>query len=190
MSLSPEYTKSFEDAVAPYERQVFFTCLGIMGNPQDAQDCAQDTMLKAFKNYSKFRNEAKLSTWLYSIASRSCMDALRKRKDIVSLDQLYEAGWEKQALEPSPYLQMEESERNRLLRQAIESLPAEHRQVVVLCDMQGLTYVQAAEVINCPVGTVRSRLNRARLALKNKLSTNMELFSPEASLIDERRETV
>ena len=190
MSLSADQAKSFEEAVSPFERQVFFTCLGMMGNTQDAQDCAQETMLKAYNNYSKFRGEAKLSTWLYTIASRCCLDALNKKKEIVSLEALREKGWEKEDPAPSPYLQMEETERKHSLRRAIAELNSEQRQVIVLCDIQSLTYAQAAEIIDCPIGTVRSRLSRARIELKNILTAKTELFSSNESLIDERRETL
>ena len=190
MSLITYGAKTFEDAVAPFEQQLYFICLGMMGNVQDAQDCAQEAMFKAFKHYSKFRREAKLSTWLYTIASRCCIDVLNKKRETVSLDKIREEGWEKEDSSPSPYFQLEEAERSHLLRLAISSLPCEQRQVIVLCDLQGLSYEQAAEIIECPLGTVRSRLNRARTALKNKLKKNTELFSTEESLIDERRETV
>ncbi|NLA53460.1 MAG: sigma-70 family RNA polymerase sigma factor [Clostridiales bacterium] len=190
MSLSADQAKSFEAAVAPFERQVFFTCLGMMGNSQDAQDCAQETMLKAYRSYGKFRGESKLSTWLYTIASRCCLDALNKNKEIVSLEALREKGWEKEDPAPSPYLQLEESERKHSLRRAISLLNSEQQQVIVLCDLQGLSYAEAAEIIDCPVGTVKSRLNRARIALKDILTAKTELFSANESLIDERRETL
>ena len=80
--------QAFEAAVAPYERQVYFTCLRIMGNPQDAEDCAQEAMLKAYHAFAGFRGDSKASTWLYTIATRCCMDALRRRREVVSLDSL------------------------------------------------------------------------------------------------------
>ena len=161
-----------------------------MCNVQDAQDCAQETMLKAFRGYSKFNWDAKLSTWLYTIASRCCLDALHKKKEIISLEALREKGWEKEDPAPSLYLQLEESERKHLLRLAISSLNNEHKQVIVLCDLQGISYTQASDIIGCPLGTVRSRLSRARSALKQILTVSTELFSANKSLIDERRETL
>ena len=190
MSVPIERAKSFEEAVAPYECTVYFTCLGMMGNPHDAQDCAQEAMLKAYKSFSGFRGDSKLSTWLYTIASRCCLDSLHNRKENLSLDSLREAGWERADPTPSPYLQLEASERSRLLRLAIGELSPMFRQAITLCDIQELSYEQAAEIIACPVGTIRSRLNRARMTLKKILKTNPELFSTNESLIDERRETV
>ena len=72
MSIFRKDADAFEQAVAPYERQVYFTCLRMMGNRQDAEDCAQEAMLKAYKNFSSFRGDSKLSTWLYTIATRCC----------------------------------------------------------------------------------------------------------------------
>ena len=85
---------AFEQLVAPYEKQVYYLCLRMMGNAHDAQDCAQDAMLRAFRAFHSFRGEAKVSTWLYTIAHRACVDALRARKPQVSLNTLQEQGWD------------------------------------------------------------------------------------------------
>ena len=181
-------SQTFEKLVAPCERQVYFTCLGMMGNAQDAQDCAQETMLKAFLGFAGFKGEAKVSTWLYSIATRCCTDALRRRHETISLEQLQEDGFDPPGDAPSPYLQLEAGERKRLLREALQQLPCEHRQPIVLCDLQGLSYEEAAQALDLPLGTVKSRLNRARASLKNTLSKNAELFSLKTRPTDERRE--
>lgn len=189
MSFFNTKADSFEDAVKPFERQIYYTCLGMMGNPDDAQDCAQEAILKAYKNFSTFRGAAKFGTWLHTIAARCCLDALHKKNDVLSLETLREEGWEPTDNAPSLYVQFEEEERRQLLRKAIQKLTVEQKQVIVLCDLQGFSYIQTAEILNCPIGTVRSRLNRARISLKNILK-NTELFSTEDGLIDERRETV
>ena len=183
-----DQAQAFEKLAAPCERQIYFTCLGMMGNMQDAQDCAQETLLKAFRGFSSFRHDAKASTWLYSIATRCCTDALRKRHETTSLEQLQEEGFDPPGDDPSPYLQLESNERKRLLREALQQLPYDHRQPVVLCDLQGLSYDEAAQALDLPLGTVKSRLNRARAALKNILTKNAELFQVNARPTDERRE--
>ncbi len=179
----------FERLVAPLERQVYFTCLRMMGNPQDAEDCAQESLLKAWRAFSGFRGDSKPSTWLYTITTRCCLDALKRRRDPVSLDALGEEGWEVADEGPSPYLKLEEAERKRLLQHAIGLLGPEQRAALVLCDLQGLSYQDAADAMNCPIGTVRSRLGRARAALKIILSKEGELFVQQGSPISERRET-
>ena len=189
MSIIHKNAEAFEEAVTPYERQIYFTCLRMMGNPQDAEDCAQEAMLKAFKNFSAFRGESKLSTWLYTIAARCCMDALRARKQEVSLDEMRDEGWEKADDGPSPYLKLEASERKRALEKGIACLPADQRMALVLCDIQGMSYAEAADAADCPIGTIRSRLSRARAALKNILSSDMELFLTQGRPNGERGKT-
>lgn len=177
MSNNQKSADAFEEAAAPYERQIYFTCLRMMGNQQDAEDCAQEAMLKAFKNFSAFQGKSKFSTWIYTIAVRCCMDALRAKKDELSLSELQEAGWDKADEGPSPYMEMEKAERKRALERGISRLPDDQRLALVLCDLQGMSYEEAAGAIDCPIGTVRSRLNRARTMLSKILSSDPELFS-------------
>lgn len=117
------------------------------------------------------------------------MDALRVRKNDLSLNELQEAGWEKADEGPSPYLQLETAERKRALERGISRLPDDQRFALVLCDLQGMSYDEAASAMECPVGTVKSRLNRARAALKNILSCDPELFSSLQRPNDERGKT-
>jgi RNA polymerase sigma-70 factor (ECF subfamily) len=159
-----------------------------MGNKYDAEDCAQETLLRAYRAFLSFRGEARLSTWLYAIAARVCMDALRAKRPGSSLDDLMDAGWEKEDDAPSPYMALEENERKAALGKALEELPDLFRAVVVLCDLQGLTYEEAAQALSIPIGTVRSRLNRARKMLLKQLSDYGELFLDETRLNGERRD--
>ncbi len=179
---------AFEKMAAPCERQVYFTCLRMLGNQQDAEDCAQETMLRAFRAFSSFREESKFSTWLYTIATRVCMDFLRARKGVLSLDALKDAGWEQADEGPSPYLLLEQNARKELLGKALQLLPEHARAAVVLCDLQGLSYEEAAQALDIPIGTLRSRLSRARNGLQKILSQQAELFISPARPIDERRE--
>ena len=109
--------------------------------------------------------------------------------NLYHLSRLGKEAWEAQSEEPSPYLALEEGERKRLLGEAITHLPEEHRVVLTLCDLQGLSYEEAAGVIGCPLGTVRSRLSRARAGLRQALSAGGELFQDNLRPIDERRES-
>lgn len=188
MAANESSADRFIRLVSPHERQLYFLCYHMMGNQQDAEDCAQEAMLKAYRAFDRFRGDSKLSTWLYTIASRVCTDLLRKRKELVSLDSLREEGFEASSDEPSPYLSLEAGERRRLLQEAIQRLPAQQRQVVVLCDLNGLSYEEAAAALDCPVGTVRSRLSRGRQELKRILSQDRELFVQDLRPNVERRE--
>lgn len=184
-----ELADRFETLVAPLERKVYFTCLGMMGNPEDAMDAAQEALLKAFGGFSKFREEARFSTWLYQIAVNACLDALRKRKETLSLDWLREEGYDPADDAPDAFLQLEEKQRKQALKQAIARLPAEFRAAVVLVDLQGLSYQEAADALDVPIGTVRSRVSRARKGLQKILTDEGELFSAPSRPNGERRET-
>lgn len=189
MSLwSKSKAEDFERLVAPLERQVYFTCLGIMGKKEDAEDCAQEAMLKAYRKLHTFKGEAKLTTWLYAIATRVCLDALRKRRELLSLEALQGDGFEPGTDAEEAYLKLEDSQRKALLRQAIAQLPGDFRTALVLVDLQGLSYQEAAQVLDVPEGTVKSRISRARKALQKILLKNRELFSDPPRPNDERRD--
>ena len=187
MSLPESGAQRFVQLVAPLEKKVYFTCLRMMGNREDAEDCAQEALLKAYGAFSTFRGEARFSTWLYTLVMRTCLDALRRRKDDVSLDALREEGYEPAGEAAEAYLKLEQEERRAALIAALNTLPADFRAVMVLLDLQGLTCREAARVLDIPEGTVKSRASRARRALYRELSNNRELFADELRHNDERR---
>ncbi len=167
----------FEALAAPCEKQVYFTCLRMVGNEQDAQDCAQEAMLRAFRAFDSFREQSSFSTWMIRIAMNCCTDFLRKKKNTVSLDGMQEdTGFE--AVDPrhGPYQQLEQKERMRLLYAALGQLKEEYRQIIVYRDMQNLSYEEIADALNLSLGTVKSRINRARKELCEILRENAELF--------------
>ncbi len=178
----------FEQLAAPLEKQVYHTCFNLMGNREDAEDCAQEAMLRAFRALDTFRGDAQFSTWLYKIAVRVCLDALRKRRQTVSLDLLSESGWEVPDGAPELYEQLEKGERRRLLRDAVGQLPADFKAPQVLVDLQGLSYEEAADVLGLPLGTVKSRVYRARRILLRILSQSGELFLRDGRPKGEGRE--
>lgn len=178
----------FEEMLAPLERQVYFTCLGMMGNREDAEDCAQEALLKAYHRIDSFRKEAKFSTWLYTLVSRVCLDALRKRKEVYSLDALREEGFEPVSGEAEQYMQLEAKERKAALRGAIAQLPPDFRAALVLVDLQGLSYQEAALALEVPEGTLKSRVSRARNGLYRLLLSQRELFTGSPRQNDVRRE--
>lgn len=180
--------EKFEQMILPLERQVYFTCLQIMGNREDAEDCAQEALLKAYRNFSSFKGQSKFSTWLYTLVSRVCLDALRRRREVFSLDEMLEEGYEPSSGEAEAYLKLEEKERKALLHQALREVPPDFRLPLVMIDLQGLSYQETAGILSLPEGTVKSRLYRARKMLQGLLIKNRELFQPEPRLNDERRE--
>jgi RNA polymerase sigma-70 factor, ECF subfamily len=158
---------AFEHLVITYQHRIFAVALRMLGNAAEAEEIAQDVFLRVHRSIADFRGEARLSTWLYGIASRLCLNRLAsadrrlRRDDADALDRAPASG-DAAAL-------MERSEMESALRQAIAGLPEERRMVVVLRDLEGLSYEEISEALGLELGTVRSRLHRARLDLKAKL---------------------
>jgi len=160
----------FEEAVVPHERMVYLLCLRMMGRREDAEDCAQETLLRAFRAYGRFRSQANIKTWLYRIAYNTCLDALRARRGEASLDALREAGFDPaEGRLAGPEAAADRQELRRQIEEGLQLLPADQRAVMILRDFQQLPYDQIAEILEISEGTVKSRLSRAREKVKNYL---------------------
>ena len=159
---------AFEALVIAHQHRVFGVALRMLGNRAEAEEIAQETFLRAHGALAEFRGEAKLSTWLYAIASRLCLNRLA-----TSERRMTRADEETLLHLPSghanPVDELERSELEAALHRAIAELPEERRIVVVLRDLEGLSYEEIAETLGLELGTVRSRLHRARMELKDKL---------------------
>ena len=159
---------AFEELVTMYQHRVFGVALRMLGSAAEAQDAAQEAFLRAHRGLAGFRGDAKLSTWLYAITSRLCLNRLASgerrlvRRGEETLLRLADEGRQ-------PDAALERSELEAALHRAIAELPEERRIVVVLRDLEGLSYEEIAKVLDLELGTVRSRLHRARADLKDKL---------------------
>jgi len=160
--------RAFEELVIAYQHRVFGVALRMLGNRAEAEEIAQETFLRAHRALPEFRGDARLHTWLYAIASRLCLNRLASadRRLVRADDEALAAA---SADEPSAAARMERAELDAAVREAIAALPEERRIVVVLRDLEGLSYEEIGEVLELEPGTVRSRLHRARLDLKAKL---------------------
>ncbi len=180
---------AFETLVAPYERNIYLACFKLMGNGQDAGDCAQEALLKAYRAMNSYRSEANLSTWLYRIAYNVCLDALRKRKrqQAESLEALSESGFAPEDKGQTPYGALEAKERMAALRRGLDQLPEDMRAALLMSQVEDMGYEEISKITDTPVGTVKSRINRARLKLKEILLEHAELFPGITVQRDERR---
>lgn len=151
-----------------YQHRVFGVALRMLGNAGEAQEVAQEAFLRAHRALGEFRGDAKLSTWLYAITSRLCLNRLASGERRLSR-QGEEALLRLSDVSPRPDAVLERSELEAALQRAIAGLAEERRIVVVLRDLEGLSYEEIGQVLELPVGTVRSRLHRARADLKDKL---------------------
>ena len=159
---------AFEDLVITYQHRVFGVALRMLGNAAEAQEVAQEAFVRAHRGLGDFRGDAKLSTWLYAITSRLCLTRLGSgerrlaRQGEEALLRLADGA-------PRPDAALERSELEAALQRAIAELPEDRRIVVVLRDLEGLSYEEIAQALDLELGTVRSRLHRARADLKDKL---------------------
>lgn len=180
--------QAFETLVAPHEKKIYALCLRLMGNREDALDGAQEAMLRAWRSMRSYRKEASFSTWLYRIATNACLDLLRKKKvrPAVSLDVLTEVGFAPIDPEGDPHAKAEEIARREALAIGIAALPVDLRTILVLRDVQGFSYEEIGEILKMPMGTVKSRINRARERLRQGLSADRELFDTPYVYTSER----
>jgi len=167
---------AFDWLVTHYHAPVFNLILGMLGDPTDAADGTQEVFLKAFKGIRQFRQGSSLKTWLYRIAIREALNHRRwfKRhlQKNVSIDAEPEEGQariEIEDLHATPFDQLASREIQSVVQQALAQVPDVFRSAVILRDLEGLSYEEVAEVLECSVGTVKSRILRGRRALKELL---------------------
>lgn len=179
---------AFDTLVRRYERQVYNTAYRLTNSYDDASDIAQEAFVRAWNNLKSFRGDASFSTWLYRIVTNVFLDERKRRRSRPqrSLEEVLELDensvvrqFEDTGL--SPQARVEERERWQILQEAIAALPSPQRVMVVLYHTENRSYEEIAEIMRLPMGTVKSRLNRARLALKNRLAPVAELFLPAQS---------
>lgn len=179
-------TDAFEKLLTQHEKLVYNLCLRSLGNAHDAQDAAQEAFIKAWTSLGSFRGDSKFSVWLYRIANNVCLDALRRRRtDTVSLTQTDGTGDEVE-LEiadesASPERLLEQKERSAALHSALARLPEDYRRVLLLRETAGLSYEEIAQTLGMDMGTVKSRIFRARKKLCTILSEDGNFFGNNSS---------
>ena len=171
---------AFEELVIIYQDKVYSHCHYLAGNPDDAQDLAQDVFVQAFRGMRSFRNDADFGTWLHRITVNLWINFCRRNKKVItfSIDEpLYtqesEMARELAASQESPLEIVERSEFNGMVQQALNRLLPEYRTVLVLREMEGYNYDEIAAALGCSLGTVKSRINRGRKALKKEVEKLM-----------------
>jgi RNA polymerase sigma-70 factor (ECF subfamily) len=174
--------EAFHNLVRPYERAIFLAALSLVRNEADAEDVAQEAVLKAFKNLSRFRQEAKFSTWVIQITINEAKMKLRKDRR-----HLYESLDEGQQNEVGDYIPkdfadwreipseaLEQSELRQALARALDSLPEKYRTVLILRDVQQLSINETAEALGLSEANVKTRLCRARLQMRDALAPGFD----------------
>ena len=176
-----ENFRSFDGLVAAYEKRIFNVIYRILGDYEEAADVTQETFISAYKGFERFRGDSKIYTWLYQIAINHCRNRLRQRGrqrviQVESIDQ--PRTWEDSDsgttreiadLTNAPHIVLEEKELKEKILEAVQSLPQDYREVVVLREIQGLSYNEIEDVTNISLDNVKTRLSRARAMLRRKL---------------------
>jgi RNA polymerase sigma-70 factor (ECF subfamily) len=175
--------EAMNELIQAYQKHVFNLAFRLSGNYDDAQDIAQEAFIRVFNSINSFRGEANFSTWIYRIVTNVFLDERKKQRvrDHGSLDEyleLEDSSVARQIEDPSPgpEASVEQRERNEVVGQAVLALPENQRVMIALYHFQGRSYEEIADIMQLPIGTVKSRLNRARLALKEKLGAARELL--------------
>ena len=162
---------AFETLVLEYEKNVYNIALRMTGNSEDAADMTQEAFIKAYNSLQSFRGDSKFSVWLYRIVSNVCLDFLRSknRRPTVSLSVEDDDGEDAQLdvadESQSPELLLDRKLTRDSVRRGLDSLPPDYRQILLLREIQGLSYDEIAQALSLEVGTVKSRIFRARKRL-------------------------
>ncbi len=162
-------SRSYEPLVRAYEPSGLRLAVGMMGNVDDGQDALQDAFVKAFHALARFDLRRPFGPWFFQILRNQCRDKLRSRQARFRLETLDERLDQRPSGDPAPDRRRERAEAREILWKGLERIGDEHREIVVLKELEGLRYAEIAGVLEIPEGTVASRLYHARRALKDAL---------------------
>ena len=166
---------AFGELVRRYQDRLYSTVYRLVDNPDDAQDVVQDAFLNAYQSLDRFKGDSLFFTWLYRIAVNTAISHKRKQRVLLSIDAGRQGA---QPLDDSEYSRpgeaLERAEQGQRVQHALARLSPEHRTALILKDMEGQKYEEMAEILNVPIGTIRSRLHRARAELRELLEKEGE----------------
>jgi RNA polymerase sigma-70 factor (ECF subfamily) len=164
-------SSAFDVLLARWEDRIRGAAYRFLGSEEEARDVAQEAFLKAYRALAGFKREARFSSWLYQIATNICRDRLRRRRTraTVSLEELQDKGAEMAETEPGAHERLLQQDLALAVRRAIHALPDEQREVVILKEYEGLTFLEIAQALDAPVSTVKTRLYRGLDQLRLRL---------------------
>ena len=168
-------TGSFGELVQKYQNRLFNTMFHVVGSREEAEDVVQDAFVQAFVKLGSFQGASAFYTWLYRIAFNLSISRRRRKRPELSMDVIRETtGNEPLAENGYPTELMERKESVEQVHRALERLPEEHRAILVLREIEGYCYEEISHILDMPIGTVRSRLHRARLQLREELEETLK----------------
>ncbi|HEV8001218.1 MAG TPA: sigma-70 family RNA polymerase sigma factor [Planctomycetaceae bacterium] len=180
-------TEAFGELVIRYQDRLCNSLFRVLGSADDARDAAQDAFVQAFQKLKTFRGNSAFYSWLFRIALNAAATQRRRtRTRPTSIDSMREMSG-RTPIDPHPETapshSLERAERQKAVQAALAALPAEFRIPLVLKEVDGMKYQEIAEIVGCPIGTVRSRIHRARAELRQRLASH--LYEEESSLPQE-----
>ncbi|MDA8121682.1 MAG: sigma-70 family RNA polymerase sigma factor [Deltaproteobacteria bacterium] len=170
---------AFDDVVRAHQDRVYSFCVRMLSDREEALDVSQEVFLSAFRNLDGFREESRLSTWLLRIAANRCLNRIRQRSTRTAREVRFPEtdGEDAPPFQPPgreeylPERIAENLEMGKILEQALSRIDPDSRRLLLLSDVEGFTYEEVAEMAEIPLGTVKSRIHRARMALRKILAT-------------------
>ena len=168
-------TEAFSALVLRYQERLYQTLLRLCGSSEDAKDVLQDTFLRAYEKLDQFQGESSFYTWVYRIGVNLALAGIGESVARSRFGESATRGWSAvtkppdESPEADPTYHLERAEREQIVEKALSQLGPEHRAVVVLKDFDGRRYEEIGAILKVPVGTVRSRLHRARCELRDRL---------------------
>ena len=178
---------AFGQLVLAHQNKVYSLCVHLLGSREEAEDMAQEAFLRAWRSLDSFLGESSFSTWMHRLTTNLCLDHLRKqtrRQNIsvaASLDDEEAAIPEPAGQTGDPHEALERGERRRALAKGLRELPEHYRRPLVMREVGGMSYQEIAAALELDLGTVKSRIARAREALRKILLRDGNFFSPDAS---------
>lgn len=163
--------EAFEQIMAPLEKRVYGLAYRITNNREDAFDCTQEVMMRAFRSISDYRFQGAFTTWVFRITTNVCLDMIRRRrvKPYVSLDAIHDNGMLFANRAENPLDEIIRNDLSNDLHRCIARLPLDYRVIIVLRDIQGLSYDEISQVLKLNLGTVKSRIYRARERIRKMM---------------------
>lgn len=173
---------AFEELIEDYKKVAYNIALRVLRNVEDAEDASQEALIKVFKNIQNFNMQSTFKVWMYRIVVNTCIDFKRKKNiNAISIDETIDLGGNGQihreiADESSnPDTLIERNFNNKLINDAVNRLDDDYKTIIILRDIQGFSYSEISEILTCNLGTVKSRLNRARRNLKDILENELKI---------------
>ncbi|WP_313341448.1 sigma-70 family RNA polymerase sigma factor [Sedimentibacter sp.] len=173
---------AFEELIKDYKKVAYNIALRVLRNVEDAEDASQEALIKVFKNIQNFNMQSTFKVWMYRIVVNTCIDFKRKKNlNVVSIDETIDLGGNGQMHREiaddsnNPDMLVERNFNNKLINDAVNKLEDDYKTIIILRDIQGFSYSEISEILTCNIGTVKSRLNRARKSLKEILENELRI---------------